>query len=72
MEIAAEVWFWVGPEATGTARFGRDCGRKCSAIGRLERMRITPISHLAAEREGIRDGVLEALGAAKGGEDVCG
>jgi hypothetical protein len=35
-------------------------------------MRITPISRLAAEREGIRDGVLEALGAAKGGEDVCG
>ena len=22
MEIAAEVWSWVGPKATGTARFG--------------------------------------------------
>jgi hypothetical protein len=24
MEVAAEVWFWVGPNATGTARFGRE------------------------------------------------
>jgi hypothetical protein len=24
MEIAAEVWFWIGPKATGTANFGRE------------------------------------------------
>lgn len=24
MEVAAEVWFWIGPKATGTARFGRE------------------------------------------------
>jgi len=32
MEIAAEVWFWVGPKATGTARFGREPRRHGACI----------------------------------------
>jgi len=32
MEIAAEVWFWVGPKATGTARFGREPRRQGACI----------------------------------------
>src|SRR4051794_5565120 len=27
METAAEVWFWIGPKATGTARFGCETQR---------------------------------------------
>jgi hypothetical protein len=32
MEIAAEVCFWVGPKATGTARFGREPRRHGACI----------------------------------------
>src|SRR4030081_1939271 len=32
MEIAAEVWSWVGPKATGTARFGGEPRRHGACI----------------------------------------
>lgn len=32
MEIAAEIWFWVGPKATGTARFGHEARRHGACI----------------------------------------
>ena len=32
MEIAAEVWFWVAPKATGTARSGREPRRHGACI----------------------------------------
>lgn len=32
MEIAAEVWFSVGPKATGTVRFGREPRRDGACI----------------------------------------
>ena len=46
MEIAAEVWVWVGPKAAGTARFGAALGDIARARGMSE---IAKVSGLTRE-----------------------